>query len=205
MQIHFTDLASLYPTTPKAILEATVEPLNHACQRFDITTAGRAAAFVAQIGHESMSFARMSENLNYSAEGLKATFPKYFPTPDLRAAYARQPQRIANRVYANRMGNGNEASGDGWRYRGRGFIQLTGRVNYDAFASYMEMTLPDVIAYLETRDGAAMSAGWYWASRGLNQYADQGRFKELTIKINGGTHGYDDRLAHYTKAKKLFG
>ena len=205
MEIHFTDLASLYPQTHKDVLQATVTPLNDACARFDISTGSRIAAFVSQLGHESMGFVAMAENLNYSADGLHGTFPHYFPTVDLRNAYARQPQKIANRVYANRMGNGNEASGDGWQYRGRGYLQLTGKDNYQSFASYMEFSLADTVAYLETREGAAMSSGWFWAMRKLNQYADQGNFKGLTIKINGGTNGLADRLAHYEKAKKLFG
>jgi putative chitinase len=205
MPIHFSDLASLYPQTPKAILQATVDPLNAAMHRCDISTGSRMAAFVSEVGHESMNFTRMSENLNYSAEGLHKTFPRYFPTQDLCNHYARQPQRIANRVYASRMGNGPEASGDGYRYRGRGFIQITGRENYIGFAKFMEMTLEDAVGFMETREGAAMSAAWFWTAHGLNTLADQGRYRDLTIRINGGLNGWDDRLAHYERAKRLLG
>ena len=205
MEIHYTDLASIYPSTAKATLEASLDPLSAAMNRFDISTGSRAAAFIAQAGHESGGFAHMIENLNYGAQGLRTTFGKYFTTVDLANAYARQPQKIANRVYANRMGNGNEASGDGWKYRGRGFIQLTGKDNYARFATAMGISLDKVIAYLETTEGAAMSAGWFWDSKSLNTLADQGNFKAITIRINGGTNGWEDRLAHFQKAKNLFG
>lgn len=203
MKIHFTDLATLYPQTQKELLQASVEPLNAAMQHFDISTVQRAACFLSQVGHESGGFRAIVENLNYSADGLRKVFGKYFPTADLANAYARKPEKIANRVYANRMGNGPENSGDGWRYRGRGMIQLTGKHNYELFAKAMKMSLADTAAYLETREGAAMSAGWYWDVRGLNAMADQGLFKKMTITINGGLNGYDDRLAHYEKARTL--
>ena len=203
MQIHYTDLAALYPQTQKDLLLATVEPLNAAFAHFDITTVQRASCFLAQVGHESGGFRAIVENLNYSAEGLRKVFPKYFPTADLANAYARKPEKIANRVYANRMGNGPENLGDGWRYRGRGLIQLTGKRNYELFAAAMGMSLADTIAYLETREGAAMSAGWYWSANGLNSLADQGLFKKMTVAINGGLNGYKDRLAHYEKARNL--
>lgn len=203
MQIHFTDLATLYPQTKKELLKASVEPLNVAMERYDISTLQRTACFLAQVGHESGGFSAIVENLNYSAQGLRSVFGKYFPTMDLANAYARKPEKIANRVYANRMGNGPENLGDGWRYRGRGMIQLTGRNNYELFAKAMKMSLPDTISYLETREGAAMSAGWFWDARGLNAMADHGLFKKMTIAINGGLNGYDDRLAHYEAARKL--
>ena len=205
MQTHYTDLASIFPASPKAILEGTVDPLNAALARYDISTGTRAAAFLAQVGHESGGFVNMAENLNYRADGLARVFHKYFPTTDLCNAYAHQPQKIASRVYANRMGNGNEASQEGWTYRGRGFIQLTGKSNYQLFATAMEMSLADVVAYLETREGAAMSAGWYWASNGLNALADQGKFQSITLRINGGLTGEAERVALYQKAKQLFG
>jgi putative chitinase len=204
MPIHFSDLQRLYPTTRKDVLMATVDPLNHACDRFDISTGSRKAAFVSQLGHESAGFSVMMENLNYSADGLHRVFPKYFPSMDLANSYARKPQKIAARVYANRMGNGPESSGEGFTFRGRGYIQLTGKNNYVAFAHFMEMSLTDVIHFLETRDGAAMSAGWYWAMNGLNALADQGKFKTITQKINGGFNGLEDRVAHYELAKRLF-
>jgi putative chitinase len=203
MELHFTDLAALYPQTPKELLQASVEPLNAAMKHFDITTLQRVSCFVAQVGHESGGFRAIVENLNYSSDGLRKVFGKYFPTRDLANAYARKPERIANRVYANRMGNGPENSGDGWKYRGRGMIQLTGRNNYELFAKAFKLSIPDAIGYLETREGAAMSAAWFWDMRGLNTLADQGLFKKMTISINGGLNGFEDRLAHYEKARKL--
>jgi putative chitinase len=205
MQVHYSDLSAIFPSTPKAILVPTVEPLNAALDRYDISTGSRIAAFLAQVGHESGGFTAMVENLNYSATALTKVFGKYFPSEDLANAYARQPQKIASRVYANRMGNGNEASKEGWAYRGRGFIQLTGKETYTAFANSMKMSLSDAVSYLETREGAAMSAAWFWNKKGLNTFADQGRFQMLTLRINGGMNGYEDRVAKYEKAKKLFG
>jgi putative chitinase len=205
MPVHFTDLATLYPQTRKDVLETTVDPLNHACARFDISTGSRIAAFVSQCGHESMGFAVIQENLNYSADALRRVFPRYFATMDLANHYARQPQKIAARVYGGRMGNGPEATGDGWTFHGRGYIQLTGKNNYVAFAHFMEMSVADVIGYLETREGAAMSAGWFWSQNGLNQLADLGKFSMITQRINGGQNGAQDRLNHYLIAKKLFG
>jgi putative chitinase len=204
MPIHFTDLATLYPLTPKGVLQDTVDPLNAACARYDITTGSRIAAFVSQTGHESMGFTRIQENLSYSAEGLMKVFPKYFPTIDLANAYAHNGQKIASRVYGNRMGNGPEATGDGWRYRGRGFIQVTGKSNYVAFAQFMGMRIEDVSVYLETHAGAAMSAGWFWSINSLNSFADLGKFSAITQRINGGQNGAQDRQAHYEVAKRLF-
>jgi putative chitinase len=127
-------------------------------------------------------------------------FSKYFQTPTIAAQYARQQQKIANRVYANRMGNGDEASGDGWRYRGRGAIQLTGKNNYIGFAHDMGMSLEDAIAYLETPEGAIMSAGWFWNNNKLNAIADKNDVTAMTKAINGGTNGLDDRARLYKLA-----
>jgi putative chitinase len=205
MKVHFADLALLFPATPKPILQSLVTPLNAALDRYDISTGARIGSFLAQAGHESGGFAVMTENLNYSSKALRSVFGKYFPSDDLAEAYARQPQKIASRVYANRMGNGNEASKDGWAYRGRGYIQLTGKENYQAFADAMKITLSDAVGYLETQQGAAMSAAWFWHKRGLNGLADRGQFDKITLRINGGMNGYEDRLAKYEKAKGLFG
>lgn len=196
-------LKRLYPATSDDRLKALVKPLNTTFTRYDIETVTRAAAFIAQVAHESQGFARMTENLNYSAKGLRTTFAKYFPTDALAQQYERQPQKIANRVYANRLGNGSETSGDGWKYRGRGFIQLTGKENYLSFAKAFKMTLEDAVAYLETIDGACLSAGWFWNTRGLNTFADQNRFDTITLKINGGQNGAVDRREHFTLAKRL--
>ena len=179
--------------------------LNTVLPRYQIDTTMRVAAFIAQCGHESAGFTALKENLNYGAAGLLATFKKYFPTQELADSYARQPERIANRVYADRMGNGNEASGDGWRYCGRGLIQLTGRNNYTAFATSIEMPVEEVPAYLETFEGAVESACWFWNTNKLNQYADSGDLDTMTRRINGGLHGIDDRRVRYNNALKVLG
>jgi putative chitinase len=157
----------------------------------------RAAHFFAQTAHESGNFKAFSENLNYSAKGLRGVFRKYFPTDALANAYARQPQKIANRVYANRMGNGPESSGDGWKFRGRGALQLTGHDNYQAFANYINrpdvMTNPDLVA----GELCFESALWFFDRNKLWGICDQGvndaAILALTKRINGGTHGLDDR------------
>ena len=156
--------------------------------------------FLAQVGHESGGLRYKAENLNYSAEALTRVFGKYFDR-NRAARYARNPRLIASRVYANRMGNGNELSQDGWKYRGRGLIQLTGHDNYAAFARAMGMTINEAVAYLETDAGAAMSAAWYWSERGLNELADAGEFTAITRKINGGLNGAADREALLARAR----
>jgi len=167
----------------------------------------RAAHFFAQTAHESGNFKAFSENLNYSAKGLRGIFGKYFPTEALANAYARQPMKIANRVYANRMGNGPEGSGDGWKYRGRGFLQLTGKNNYRAFGIYIGreqevLDNPDLVA----GELAAESALWFFDCNKLWGICDQGindgAILALTKRINGGTHGLDDRKL---KTKKYAG
>ena len=173
-------------------------------QEYEINTPKRVAAFLAQCGHESGGFVFVSENLNYSASGLMRVFPKYFPTQDLANAYARQPEKIANRVYASRMGNGDEASGDGFRYRGRGLIQLTGKDNYFWFAASLEITPQEAAEYTQTFEGAAQSACWFWETNKLNALADAGDFVTMTKRINGGTIGLADREHHYEIALAMF-
>ena len=162
----------------------------------------RAAHFFAQIAHETGEFKSFTENLNYSAEGLKKTFGKYFADIDA-APYARKPEKIANRVYANRMGNGDEASGDGYKYCGRGLIQLTGKQNYTKFAADLGISVDETVAYLETPEGAVSSAGWFWDNNNLNSYCDKDDFVGLTKRINGGTIGLEDRKHHYELALSL--
>jgi putative chitinase len=157
----------------------------------------RLAGFLAQTAHESGGYTAIKENLNYSAKGLMGTFKKYFPTEDIANQYAKKPERIANRVYANRMSNGPEESGDGYRFCGRGLIQLTGRANYTKFANDLGMSIEDTVAYLETSNGATASAGWFWDNNKLNQYCDSGDFVTLTKRINGGTIGLEDRKHHF--------
>jgi putative chitinase len=173
--------------------------LNMTMLNYEITTPQRQAMFLAQLAHESGSFKHVSENLNYSAEALRRVFKKYFLTDDVALMYARQPEKIANRVYANRMGNGEESSGDGWKYRGRGLIQLTGKDNYAAFslkANNNALLEPDSVAEPEL---AAMSAGWFWDTNGLNKLSDTGDVRAVTRRINGGFNGLADREAKYNK------
>lgn len=175
---------------------------------YDINTPRRVAAFLAQCGHESGNFKFLKENLNYRWQTLRKIFPKYFPTDELAQQYASRPNRqeaIANRVYANRMGNGDEASGDGFRYCGRGLIQLTGKNNYQSFADSIETPVEDIPEYLQTFEGAVQSACWFWETNSLNRWADSGDIKELTRRINGGYIGLDDRIKHYNHALHILG
>jgi putative chitinase len=172
---------------------------------YEINTPQRMAAFLAQCAHESGGFLAIKENLNYRAVSLRKTFAKYFPTDELAQQYANKPQAIANKVYANRMGNGDEASGDGYRYSGRGLIQLTGKDNYFWFASSINLTPEAASEYMETFEGAAQSACWFWETNNLNQWADQGDILTLTKRINGGTIGLADRIKHYEHALHIFG
>ena len=171
---------------------------------YDINTPERVAAFVAQCAHESGGFKFLKENLNYRAESLMKTFPKYFPSLDLAKQYEKKPEKIANRVYSNRMGNGDEASGDGFRYLGRGLIQLTGKNNYTLFAAAIDTPLEQIPEYLQTFEGAVQSACWFWEQNNLNQWADKKDIMTLTKRINGGTIGLEDRIKHYNHALHLF-
>jgi putative chitinase len=194
-------LTHMCPRTKASILEGYLEPLNTVAEYYDMNVnPARLAGFLAQTAHESGGYTAIKENLNYSAKGLMGTFKKYFPSEDLANQYAKKPERIANRVYANRMSNGPEESGDGYRFCGRGLIQLTGRANYTKFAQDLGMSLEDTIAYLETPNGAVASAGWFWDNNKLNQYCDSGDFVTLTKRINGGTIGLEDRKHHYELA-----
>ena len=158
-----------------------------------------------QCAHESGNFVFLTENLNYKAESLMKTFPKYFKDLATAKAYEKQPQKIANKIYADRMGNGNEASGDGWKYRGRGLIQLTGKTNYTWFAASLEISPEEAAEYTQTFEGAAQSACWFWETNKLNQYADTGDILTMTKRINGGTIGLEDRKKHYAHALHVLG
>jgi putative chitinase len=164
--------------------------------KYGIDTPQRIAAFKAQCHHESQGFTRIEENLNYSADRLMAVWPHRF-TPEMAADYAHQPIKIACYVYADRNGNGDKASGDGWRYRGRGLIQLTGKDNYSAFAAFKGMSLAEILAYMETADGCLESACWFWEVRHLNDFADLQDIKGMTMRINRAMEGYKERLALY--------
>ena len=174
--------------------------------KYEINTPNRIAGFFAQCGHESMNFTALSENLNYRAETLEKLFSKYFSKAGRNAAdYAKQPEKIANVIYANRMANGDTASGDGFKFRGRGIIQITGKDNYSAFALSIKMTLPDVIEYVQTKKGALESACWYWNSRKINIACDENDIVKMTKLVNCGTIGLEDRRKHYEKALAVLG
>jgi putative chitinase len=168
--------------------------------RYEINTIERVAAFIAQCAHESNNFRFLQENLNYSAEGLMRTWPSRFTSLEFANRYARQPEKIANLAYANRMGNGPESSGDGWRYRGQGLIQLTGKTNQERFAESVGLTLDDMENFLGTYTGAIESACWFWQTNNLNHLSDIGDIDRISRVINGGTHGIDDRRNRYKQA-----
>ena len=179
---------------------------NEYLPQFNIITPARVAGFVAQCQHESADFTALQENLNYGAKGLTGLFGKYFPNEGLAKQYERQPERIANKIYANRMGNGTEASGDGWKYRGRGILQLTGKSNYaqcshDLFQDDTLVHNPDL---LRTPEYATLSACWFWHKNQLNHICDIGDIVLLSKKINGGTIGMEDRIKHWNDALDAF-
>jgi putative chitinase len=180
------------------------QALDEAADRYSITSTLRAAHWLGQLAHESGGFARVVENLNYSADGLMRTWPSRFPTKAIADAYARQPEKIANKVYADRIGNGPEASGDGWRFRGRGLIQLTGKTNYHeaSLAIYEDNRLLDRPELVEMPEAAALTAGWFWHRKGLNALADKNDTLAITKKVNGGTHGLADRELWVQKFKE---
>jgi putative chitinase len=203
MQITREQLQQIIPRNP--YIDQWCSALNQLLPDYGIDTPQRVAAFLAQCAHESGNFVFLKENLNYKWASLRKVFPKYFPTDELAQAYEKQPERIANRIYGSRMGNGDEASGDGYRYCGRGLIQLTGRNNYDAFAESIETPVEEIPAYLETFEGAVQSACWFWETNNLNQFADTDDIKTMTRRINGGFIGLEDRIKHYEHAKHVFG
>jgi len=171
--------------------------------KYEINTIIRVGAFLAQTAHESGNYMIIKENLNYRAAALMTVFRKYFPTIEMATAYEHKPEKIANRVYANRIGNGPETSGDGFKFCGRGLIQLTGKSNYTAFAKCIGKSVDETILYMETPTGALESACWYWKENNLNIYADSKDIKTMSIRINGGTIGLDDRIARYNKAIQI--
>ena len=200
------ELEQLRQVIPKnKYVEYWHDALQQLLPQYQIDTPQRMAAFLAQCAHESGGFVFIKENLNYRWQSLRKTFPKYFPTDQLAQQYEKQPERIANRVYANRMGNGAEESGDGWRFCGRGLIQVTGRDNYSWFAASLEISPEEASEYMETFEGAAQSACWFWETNNLNQWADRGDILTLTKRINGGTIGLEDRQKHYQHALHIFG
>lgn len=175
------------------------------CPEYEIDTPRRLAAFIAQCAHESGKFLHLRENLNYRATSLMKTWPKRFPTLEKAKQYAHKPEKIANFVYSGRMGNGDEASEDGWKYLGRGLIQLTGKENYSWFAKSVSMPLDDVPEYLETFEGAVQGACFFWEMNNLNALADKKDIVGLTKKINGGTLGLEERTKLFNLACKVLG
>ncbi len=203
MNLELEQLQQIIPKNP--YVSYWHSALQQLLPEYQIDTPQRMAAFLAQCAHESGNFVFIKENLNYRWQSLRKIFPKYFPTDQLAQQYEKQPERIANRVYANRMGNGPEESGDGWQFCGRGLIQLTGRDNYNWFAASLGITPEEASEYMETFEGAAQSACWFWENNNLNAWADKGDILMLTKRINGGTIGLEDRKKHYEHALHVFG
>ena len=198
MNITSEQFSLLFPNNKEA--SAWTDALNSILPQYNINTIHRVAGFLAQCGHESLGFTVLSENLNYGAAGLKTVFGKYFKTTD-PLQYERNPEKIANHVYCNRMGNGDEASGDGWKYRGRGPIQITGKNNYTSFSADMGidvMASPDMVA--TNKRVALLSAIWFWNKNDLNTIADNNDIKGMTQRINGGVNGLAERTKLYNKA-----
>lgn len=182
-----------------------VDPFNETFQRFGILTPAQQASWIGQCGHECGNFRILEENLNYRAPTLLKLFPKtpkrqWGFTPEEAAAYEKQPQKIANRIYSNRMGNRDKASGDGWRFRGSGFLQLTGHSNFYHAGQALGVDFVMQPELVRTPMYAAQTAGWFWQTHKLNQYADSGDFLTMTKRINGGTIGLEDRIKHINHA-----
>ena len=206
MELTKEQLKQLLPKNP--YIDQWHNALAQLLPEYEINTPQRIAAFIAQCSHESGGFMFLKENLNYRAPTLRKLFAKYFPTDELANEYANKPNKqeaIANRIYANRMGNGDEASGDGFRYCGRGLIQLTGKENYSWFAASLGIPVEEASEYLQTFEGAAQSACWFWETNNLNKEADAGDIKTMTRKINGGYIGLEDREKHYAHALHVLG
>jgi putative chitinase len=206
MEITVEQLKQIIPNNP--YVDHWCEALNKILPDYEIDTPQRVAAFLAQCAHESGGFTALHENLNYRAVTLRKVFPKYFPDDATAEHYASMPDKqaaIASRVYANRMGNGDEASGDGFKYCGRGLIQLTGKQNYCKFAESIDTPVEEIPEFLQTFEGAIQSACWFWESNNLNQYADNNDILTMTKRINGGTIGLADRTNHYHHALEVFG
>jgi putative chitinase len=198
-------LSRILPRLPQARRDEYLPHLLGAMDEFEINTPLRAAAFVAQLAHESAEFTRFEENLNYSWQGLRAVFPKYFRTDAEAREFHRQPERIANRVYADRLGNGDEESGDGWRYRGRGPLQITGRENYQKYGGLLGLDLVADPARAAAPEVGFRTAALFWRRNGLNEMADGQQFKTITKRINGGFNGLEDRTRYYEAAKDALG
>lgn len=206
MHITIEQIKKIAPGAPDKAAGEFVDTFNKWSDKFGITTPLRAAHFISQCVHECAELKAFEENLNYSEKGLLKVFPKYFNATTAKQ-YARKPEKIANRVYANRMGNGNEASGDGWKYKGRGAIGLTGRSNYLAYST-SGFCVGDLMAHpewLAKSPGCYKSAMWFWWKNGLNAIADTGDVNAVTKRVNGGYNGLDSRKKYLARAKEALG
>ena len=186
-------------------VEHWFEALSTVLPDYDISNVQRVASFLGETYVESAAYTAIQENLNYRAESLTKVWHSHFPTMEIANQYAHNPEAIANRAYASRMGNGDEASGDGWRFCGRGLIQITGRSNYQAFADSLSMDINDVPDFLQTFEGCVQSACWFWEANNLNQYADAGAIDHESRIVNGGTLGLQERRAAYERALQIIG
>jgi len=184
--------------------EAFIPHIANILPTYGIDTSLRKAHFLAQLAHESGGLRYTEENLNYSAKALRITFRKYFANIEEAEGYARQPEKIANRVYANRMGNGDESSGDGWKFRGRGLIQLTGKENYQKFGKSQNMDFISHPELILEPEWALKSAAWYWKKRKINQFADLDDIHMVTKRVNGGTNGLSHRQHYLAEFKRLY-
>lgn len=205
MNITAEQLKACMPLIKDVNLTANLSPLNNALIAFGINTPLRAAHFLAQLAHESACLNFSEENLNYSAALLVKVFPHYFPTLDVALPYDRKPEMIANRVYANRLGNGDTASGEGYKFRGRGAIQNTGKANYQILTTSLHIDFINNPDLLKQPTNSMMAAGFYWKSHGLNELADKDDVLNITKRINGGTNGLQERTANLARCKNILG
>ena len=182
-----------------------LNPLNETFAKYDISTPLRQAAFIGQCAHESNNFTRLEEGLNYSASRLMAVWPSRFPTLEAAAPYANNPEKLANKVYGGRADLGNKEDGDGFKFHGRGCIQLTGRDSYERCGEAIGVDLIGQPNLLVEPLYACLSAGWFWNKKGLNVLADAQEYGQMTRRINGGLVGLDDRIVKITKAKQVLG
>lgn len=205
MIIMIDQLKQAIPRASSKDIDKFVSPLSSVMTTYKIDTPKRIAAFIAQIAHESQNMSKLVENLNYSAPRLMAVFPKRFKTIEFANKYANNPVALGNYVYANRYGNGDEASGDGYKYRARGLMHHTFKDNYKELTKDLKNDYVSNPNDLFLPFHASLGAAWFWSKRGCNELADDSDFKAITIKINGGLNGYDDRQFHWANARETFG
>ena len=201
MELTLQHLQAIIGNNP--YLEHWYEALSKALPDYEINTPQRLAAWFGETKVESANYTAIKENLNYRPESLVRLWKSHFPTMEIANQYAHNPEAIANRAYGGRMGNGDESSGDGWKFCGRGLIQLTGRDNYQAFADSLQISVDDAAQYLETFEGCVQSACWFWENNNLNALADQGNIDAISKKVNGGTEGLENRRNFYHQALQI--